>query len=76
MQVNTEQLINWVLANGEDYGVSFKDIEFVGVDSVMRHINAQVDAVTLMPHTDPNKAMNDFFAESFGHLYDIAWSGR
>lgn len=87
MQVSRQQLVDWVLANGGAYGVTFAQIERVGVDFVLWSISQQANASqSLMaangsrfvgePEADPDEAMRDYFAESFDRDFDDAFRGR
>lgn len=67
MKATVDQLIGFVVTNGADLGVTFADIELVGVDYVLGHVEHQLDAATLDEHTNVEDALWDYFC-------DGAWS--
>ena len=85
MKVTKEQLINFVIENGDSFGVTMKGIEFVGVDNVLYHIAHQVDPRTSTFYGDhmcpveyasdtlAETILCDFFAESWDLVYDQAY---
>ena len=85
MKVTVEQLVDFISKHGEDFNVTAKDIEFVGLDRVLSGIDHQVDSrmskfhvawCECVPETDPIQAMKDYFSESFDRDYDHVFSGR
>lgn len=80
MNVTAEQLINFVATEGDKFDVSIEDIEVVGLDNVLHGISTQADPRLSalgqpVAETDTHQCMADFFAESFGRLYDQAYNG-
>ena len=82
MKVTKKQLIDFIAEYGDDYNTSMESIEFVGLDNVLQAIDLQYKPCTstmfgayaiLEPETDPEEAMHDFFAESWGSIYDRAY---
>ena len=67
MKATVDQLISFVIANGAELGVTFADIELVGVEYVLGHVERQLDAATLDEHTNVEDALWDYFC-------DGAWS--
>lgn len=85
MKVTVEQLVDFIMTYGDEFGVTVKDIEFVGLDRVLSGIDHQVDPrmskfhgalCECVPETDPIQAMKDYFSESFDRDYDHVFSGR
>ncbi len=88
MQITKEQLINFVLENGDIFGGAkalMESIEETGVDRVLEHASHQMVACTahykgavaqLEEHTDVNNALMDYFCDgAFDHLSDMVYSG-
>lgn len=84
MKVTVQQLVSFIAKYGEDFNVTAKDIEFVGLDRVLSGIDHQVDPRMSkfrgawfegVPETDPIQAMKDYFSESFDRDYDHVFSG-
>lgn len=80
MKVTVEEMVQFVADHGDDYGLTMAEIEFVGVERVLDGIAAQCDArgsrmsgasFEGAPSYSAEQAMHDWFAESFGHAYDV-----
>lgn len=79
MKVTIEQLVNFIAKYGDKYDVTAKDVEQVGVEQVFAWVDGQYNpraGTCMVPieETDATQAMHDFFAESWGHLFDRWWS--
>lgn len=77
----TEQLVNFILAEGDTYSVTAKQVELVGIDRVLAGIDRQTVPVKVaggyryeVP-ADPTVRMEAYFAESFGGAFDMAYIG-
>lgn len=83
MKVTVVELIEFVLAEGDAFNLTFAGIEEVGIDRVLRGIDNQFDPRTgriygarlvgAADETDKLQAMRDYFAESYGRDSDLAW---
>lgn len=74
MKATIDQLVSFIVANGAELGVTFADIEFVGVEYVLNSIAHQRNAVTLEEHTNVEDALWDYFCDgAFEVDYDRAF---
>ena len=74
MQATIEQVINFVITNGEQAEVSMADVQFVGIDTVLAGIQDQLDR-NLKANTNIDEAMWDYFCDgAFSVAYDRAYA--
>lgn len=80
--ITKTQVVEFVKSYGDCYNVTIADLRFVGINQVLIGVNSQVNprasvmrngVLYPVQDTDPEQILNDFFSESFSHLYDVAY---
>lgn len=75
MKITTSQLIQIIADHGDEWGISIAPVAKLGFDRVLDGIEAQLNAVTLDEHTDPVRAVQDYFCDgAFDHAFDVAFA--